>query len=250
LLHVQLRQYAFAMADFNRVRALDPKRLPWQEVVRVYAQAIEQHPKDAEAYHQRAHAHERLGQREEALDDYSLAIELAPRNPSLHVSRGQAYLRLGEKDKAAEDFRKAVELKPKEANNLAWELVTAPDPLHRAPSVAVKLAKQAVRQVPAEALYWNTLGVAHYRTEAWEAAIQALEEAEKRAPGKYFSFNAFFLAMCHHQLGATAKARDAYERAVRWCQENQGKLSAAHQEELKAFRAEAAALMKMPSPGP
>ncbi|MCI0456805.1 MAG: protein kinase, partial [Gemmataceae bacterium] len=33
LLHVQLRQYAFAMADFNRVRALDPKRLPWQEVV-------------------------------------------------------------------------------------------------------------------------------------------------------------------------------------------------------------------------
>jgi tetratricopeptide (TPR) repeat protein len=238
------------MADFNLASTLDAKRPPWEEVVHAYAQAIERNPKDAEAYHQRAHAHERLGHWKDALDDHSRAIQLASRNLALHICRGKAYLRLGEKDKAVEDFRKAGTLKPKEANNLAWELVTSPDPLHREPGLAVELAKQAVRQAPGEDIYWNTLGVAHYRVGDWEAAIQALEEAEKLAPGKYFSFNAFFLAMCHHQLGDPAKAKEHYDRAVRWCQENQGKLSTAQQEKSKAFRAEAEALLKAPPPGP
>jgi uncharacterized protein HemY len=99
-------------------------------------------------------------------------------------------------------------------------------------------------------MYWNTLGVAHYRLGEWAAAIQALREAEKLAPGKYFSFNAFFLAMCHHQLGDPVKAREQYESAVRWCEENQVRLGPAAQQELKAFRAEAEALLKVPPSGP
>jgi tetratricopeptide (TPR) repeat protein len=71
-------------------------------------------------------------------------------------------------------------------------------------------------------IYWNTLGVAHCRLGEWEAAIQALEEAARLAPDRDFRFNAFFLAMCRHQLGDPAKAKDHYDRAVRWCQENQG----------------------------
>ena len=54
-----------ATADFNRASALDPKRPPWEEVVRAYSQVIERNPEDAEAYHLRAHAHERLGQWEQ-----------------------------------------------------------------------------------------------------------------------------------------------------------------------------------------
>src|SRR5262249_17560411 len=97
---------------------------------------------------------------------------------------------------------------------------------------------------------WNTLGVAHYRSEEWEAAIQALEECEKLAAGKYFACNAFFLAMCHHQLGDTATARDYYDRAVRWWRGNQEKLSAQQQQELKAFGAEAEALLAKKTQGP
>src|SRR5262249_49270797 len=115
---------------------------------------------------------------------------------------------------------------------------------------AVELAKQVVRQAPREAVYWKTLGVAHYRSGEWEAALKALEEAEKVAPGRYFGSHAFFQAMCHHQLAVPAKAKAQYDRAVRWCQEDPDDLASAQQRELEAFRAEAEALLKRPRHGP
>jgi tetratricopeptide (TPR) repeat protein len=135
-------------------------------------------------------------------------------------------------------------------NEVAWWLVTASNPVHREPALAVELAQQVVRQAPREAVYWKTLGVAYYRSGEWEAALQALEEAEKVAPGRYFGSNAYFQAMCHHQLGDPAKAKDYYDRAVRWCQEDPDNLASAQQRELEAFRAEAEALLKRPRHGP
>src|SRR5262249_43594946 len=131
------------------------------------------------------------------------------------------------------------------ANRLAWELVSSPNVPRRDPAQALVLARQAVRQAPREATYWNTLGVASYRAKQWEAAVRALEEAEDLAPGKYLGFNALFLAMCQHQLGNAAKAREEFDRAVRWSQDHQTRLPAPHQEEFKAFRAEAEALLAM-----
>jgi tetratricopeptide (TPR) repeat protein len=122
--------------------------------------------------------------------------------------------------------------------------------LHRVPGLAVKLAEQAVRQAPGKAGYWNTLGIARYRAGQWEAAVEALEQAEKLAPGKHLGFNAFFLALCRHQLGDPVKARDEYDRGVRWWEENRDKRPAIQQRELKAFRAEAEALLKAPPPRP
>jgi WD40 repeat protein/tetratricopeptide (TPR) repeat protein len=249
LLFMPLRTYA-AWDDFNRASTLDPQRPPWEEVVRAAAPLIARYPQDSWAYHLRALAHKRLGQWQQALDDYFQAIQRAPERLYLLAGRGRTYLQMGETDKAAADFRKASERKPEQANRLAWELATAPNASHRVPSLAVELAGHAVRLAPAEATYWNTLGVAHYRAGDWKTAIQALEEAEKLAPGKEFSFNAFFLAMCYQQLGDAARAQDYYERAVRWCQENQGKLSAAQQQELKVFRAEAEDVLKTPPSGP
>ena len=115
-------------------------------------------------------------------------------------------------------------------------------------SAAIDLAKHALRQMPGEPMYWNTLGVAHYRRDEWHSAVEALEEAERLAPDKYFGFNAYFLAMCHHQLGDTAKAKDYFDGAGRWCQENQSKLSATHVRELQAFRADAESLLRAPPP--
>jgi len=244
LLQVQLRNYRSAMADFRRASQVDPTRPPWEKVVRAYDQAIERNPNDASAFHERAEAHERLGQWEQAIADHSQAIQLAPPDKlSILVWRARAYLRTGREDKAAADFRAAGGLKPDVTNRLAWKMATSPDHFDREPSLAVKLARQATRQAPGEARYWNTLGIAHYRLEDWEAAVKALEEKEKLELGKNLGFNAFFLAMCHHQLGDPVKASDQYDRAVRWCRENQGKLSEQWQQELKAFHAEAEALL-------
>ena len=45
--------------------------------------------------------------------------------------------------------------------------------------------------------------------------------------------------MCHARLGDSAKAKDCYDRAVKWIQEHQDQITPEWAEELKAFRAEA-----------
>src|SRR5262249_7045031 len=172
---------------------LDPTRPPWKEAVAAYAQVIERNPRDPEAYRWRAVIHEVLGQWEQAIDDYSRAIDRAPQSMEHLAGRGMNYLPVGQNDKAAADFCKAVCQKPDQANALARIFATTSNTSYRLPTLAVELARQATRQAPREAMYWNTLGIAHYRSGEWDAAVNALEESEKLEPGKYLGFNAFFL---------------------------------------------------------
>jgi hypothetical protein len=51
--------------------------------------------------------------------------------------------------------------------------------------------------------------------------------------------------MCHHRLGDAAKAKDSYGCAIAW--QKRAKLPV-EREELDAFRAEAAALLKEANP--
>jgi eukaryotic-like serine/threonine-protein kinase len=249
LLLVQLEQHREAWADFERASRLDPGRLPWDEVARAYSQAAERNPQDAEAYHMRAHANERLGRWAESIDDHSHALQRAPQNRYLLACRARAYLHTGQKQRAAEDFRAAARDNPSQANRLAWDLATSQDPLLRDPTLAVELAGQATRLAPAEAAYWNTLGAAHYRLGEWQKAVKALETAEKLAPAKHDSCRAFFLAMCHQRLGDPATARVHYDRAVRWSQEHQATPTyISKRQELIDLRAEADRLLKAPGP--
>ncbi|MHB8969755.1 MAG: hypothetical protein ACYC3X_11505 [Pirellulaceae bacterium] len=53
---------------------------------------------------------------------------------------------------------------------LAWLLATCPDGNVRNPSEAVALATQAVEAAPAVGQFWNTLGIAQYRVNQWDAS--------------------------------------------------------------------------------
>jgi tetratricopeptide (TPR) repeat protein len=73
-------------------------------------------------------------------------------------------------------------------NDIAWTLTTTSEPALRDTARAVKLAKQAVELAPAQARYWNTMGMAHYRNDDWQSAIGAFGQAIALEPNNAWSF--------------------------------------------------------------
>jgi hypothetical protein len=145
-----------------------------------------------------------------------------------------------------ETYRRALDAKPdsaKHCNNLAWAYLTAPLAL-RDVKAALPLAELAVRLEPANAVCGNTLGVACYRAGQYHKAIGVLRPNLDRQEDRALAFDLFFLAMSHHQLGETARARDYYDWAIRWMGP-QRRLSAECDEDLKLFRAEAEEVLRI-----
>jgi hypothetical protein len=146
----------------------------------------------------------------EAINQYRLAVEAAPDNP-------------------------------RACNDLAWIYLTAPAAL-RDVKAALPLAEKAVRLAAGNALYRNTLGVAYYRTGRYREAVETLRPNLDKQNDMGLAFDLYFLAMSHHRLGETARARDYFDWAARWTRAQPG-LSAAYREELTAFRSEAEELL-------
>jgi serine/threonine protein kinase/WD40 repeat protein/Flp pilus assembly protein TadD len=145
-------------------------------------------------------------------------------------------------------LRLAVRVDPDFAlahNDLAWLLLVGPDKL-RDPKEALRVAERAVMLAPEERYYVNTLGVARYRNEQYEEAVRTLEKSLAKSRGDHDGFDLFVLAACHARLGDVPKAKDCFDRAVKWTQTREG-LSPQHAAELNAFRAEAEEALKTPS---
>ena len=100
-------------------------------------------------------------------------------------------------------------------NNLAWLLVTRPDPEPGDAEKAVEAAQNALSKSPTDGNYWNTLGTAHYRAKNWQAAKDALlRSMELRGDGDGYDWIIFSLV--YAQTGRKDRAMDWYEKAVRW----------------------------------
>src|SRR5205823_15886 len=92
---------------------------------------------------------------------------------------------------------------------------------------------------PTSGVCWLTLGLARYRTADWKGAVAAVEKSRTLRKSSD-SFDFFVLAMAHGKLGDEEKARQWYDRAVAWMEKNMP-----GDEELRRYRAEAAALLKI-----
>jgi tetratricopeptide (TPR) repeat protein len=110
-------------------------------------------------------------------------------------------------------------------NALAWGLVCYPVGFGKRklafsnPPLAHELATRAVELEPGNTSIWNTLGAARYRSGDWHGACAALEKSmQLRNRGD--SFDWFFLAVAHWQLGNKHEARRWYDRAVQWMEKN------------------------------
>jgi serine/threonine protein kinase/tetratricopeptide (TPR) repeat protein len=125
-------------------------------------------------------------------------------------------------------------------NEQAWKLVTVPDSSLRNADRAVELAEEAVTHGALNANYWNTLGVARYRSGDFEGAIAALEKFRELRTSDAEWTNPFFLAMAHWQLGNKDEAREWYDKGAEWMDEKNAKSEA-----MLRFRAEAAELLRV-----
>jgi tetratricopeptide (TPR) repeat protein len=221
-----------------------------QEAVDRWTVDIRSNPENVEAYHHRGHAYEKLGWYGNAVADFAEALKLDPNNAHFLERRGENLLILREYELAVADLERSLAIQPNQAeaaNCLAWVYVAGPETL-RDPDKALPLAEPTVSLAPQQSAYLNTLGVAQYRSAMYLSARTTLEKSLQISAGGWDAFDLYFLALCHHQLGDRAKAKECFERAAKW--QAQANLSGQNAEELNAFRAEAEKELGLPPPNP
>lgn len=113
----------------------------------------------------------------------SRQIEKKPDNALLYRNLATIYHHLGEHAQAKQAYEKALAIQPAQPsvlNNLAWLLVTSPDPSVRDPVRALRLALQAVSLKRAPA-FLDTLAEAYYANGHPHQAVKLIEEALSKA---------------------------------------------------------------------
>jgi tetratricopeptide (TPR) repeat protein len=185
-----------------------------------------------------------------AIAVYSLALALCPLNPEAYLERARAHWRRKNYEDARADLEKLLALGtdfvgPDGAlallcNNVAWHDVAVAKAAGRA-AQNLPLAQKAVELDPYNGAYRNTLGVVYYRLCRYQDAVATLERNNKLHP-ELTAFDGYFLAMSYHRLGNPSSAHSWFERSSAWAKE-QSRLSAADSAELAAFHSEAAALL-------
>jgi tetratricopeptide (TPR) repeat protein len=212
----------------------------WRPALAVCDRLRRRLPARAATYLRRARLRAHTFEFFEAAADGMAALALAAGNKDRNLDAADRALVVQEARRLPEP--------PARLNDAAWEVVKVRGRDQVAYALARRQAQAAVQAEPANGYYWNTLGVAHYRAGDWKAAIAALEKSDQLLKGHLLSFNGFFLAMAHRQLGKKDEARRQYDRAVRWMEHNRQVLEKdrQHQEELRRFRSEAAELLGVP----
>ena len=138
---------------------------------------------------------------------------------------------------SSNSFGKNDAIRVDATNGLAWFLATVPDKELRDPRRAVQLSKEVLDLRDSDGDRWNSYGVAQCSAGDWQGAVQSLTtSASLRNGGDSFDF--FFLAIAHWQLGQKDEARKRYAEGVTWMETKSPK-----DPELLRFRAEAEELL-------
>jgi WD40 repeat protein/tetratricopeptide (TPR) repeat protein len=217
----------------------------WDDAADDATRYLEKNPYDVYIRQLRAEANHRRKHDSEAVADLTVVLNAYPSAAVLYERRADCYEALGQVEKAAADREQALKLRandPTALNNEAWRLVAGPA-AKRDPLRALALIQKAVELQPDNVTLLNTLGVAQYRNGQYAAAIVALEKSLAAGKERSAGSNLFFLAMCHAGLDNPDRAKDCFNRAVKWTEAQKG-LPARSIEELKAFRAEAEAELR------
>lgn len=93
-----------------------------------------------------------------------------------------------------------------ELNDRSWAVVSDRSARPDACASALKQAEEAVKLIPGDPNYWNTLGAAQYRAGRFSEALAAITRAGQLRKADSPE-DMVFRAMAHHQLGEKAEAK-------------------------------------------
>ena len=137
-IHLGKKQYAEAVADYDRAIEIDPKvaytfrnrgltRLRMKEYDKAIVdltQSIRLDPKQAEAFSYRGIAWRFKREFTKSIADYNEAMRLGPAAPGLYSIRGNTFRLNRDYDKAVADFDEAIRLEPENASNHFFRALT------------------------------------------------------------------------------------------------------------------------------
>jgi tetratricopeptide (TPR) repeat protein len=147
------------------------------EKIKLFSNAIELNPENADYFNNRGDVYYALEQYDKAIEDYSKAIELNPENADYFNNRGNVYYNLGHYNEAIKDYCKAIELNHKYANafynrgNVYYALEQF--------DKAIEDYCKAIELNPDDADYFNNKGLAFYNLGQHNEAIKNYSKAIK-----------------------------------------------------------------------
>jgi tetratricopeptide (TPR) repeat protein len=128
-------------------------------------------PREAEAVYQ------------QAIENLDKLVARSPQTVEYRWLRAQFLADCRRYQEAVQAYRELLEKSPnyaKALRELAWLLATCPDARFCDPQKAIPLAQRTVALSPEDGPSWDTLGVAHYRSGDFKAALKALEKGFPR----------------------------------------------------------------------
>ncbi len=94
----------------------------FESAVKLFSQAISEHPNDHELYVRRGSAFDQMGQPQQAFDDYTTSLALEAKNPKALLQRGLFLLHSGYPEQALEDAENGLKYVGEDTKlrNLLW----------------------------------------------------------------------------------------------------------------------------------
>ncbi|TWU22596.1 serine/threonine-protein kinase [Bythopirellula polymerisocia] len=148
---------------------------------------------------------------------------LAPRMlaEAFHMAAYAELTMLRHPQRSLRMLRRAIELAPggRHANHLAWWCATDRYSPYRESGEGIQFAQLATDGEPEVPDYWKTLGVAQFRAGEMDTAVKSLDRAVELRKGAD-ACDGFFLAMAYWRLDQKGEARNWYNQAIGWMEEN------------------------------
>ena len=179
------------------------------EAISEFKRAVELAPSSDEAYRRLGSAYARAKNKEAALQNLHRATTINPYSWANYNTLGLAESGFGDIDAATVAFKKVIQLQPDYAggyNNLGGMLYN-----QGRWSECIPYFKKALQLDKSAQNYQNLGVVSLYSGESTEA-VRLLEEAARLAPKNHLNFGN--LGDAYSAVGQTAKATDAYQKAI------------------------------------